>query len=56
MPVIISYNNISHWLDKQAIQEVTQQLLTSDGYEGMSLKQISDWINSLSHNDKNCLN
>ncbi len=56
MPVIISNNNISHWLDKQASRETTQQLLTSDGYEGMAFKQISDWVNSPSHNDKNCLN
>mgnify|MGYP000126006630 FL=1 len=55
MPVIISHNNINHWLDKQAPRETTQQLLASDGYDGMALKQISDWVNSPSHNDKNCL-
>lgn len=56
MPVIIDNKNISLWLDKQASVETTQQLLAADAYQNMQLKQLSDWVNNPSHNDKNCLN
>jgi len=56
MPVIIGSCNYSQWLNKQAATETTQQLLVTDAYQSMQLKQVSDWVNSPSHNDKNCLN
>ena len=56
MPVIINNDNIDQWLNKQASLESTQPLLACDAYQGMELKPVSDWVNSPSHNDKNCLN
>jgi len=56
MPVIIERCNYNQWLNKQTTTETTQQLLVTDGYQSMQLKQVSDWVNSPMHNDKNCLN
>jgi len=56
MPVIIAANNYKQWLNKQATSAETGQLLVSDAYQTMQLKQVSDWVNSPAHNDKNCLN
>ncbi|MCF6252450.1 MAG: SOS response-associated peptidase [Methylococcaceae bacterium] len=56
MPVIIEKQNYSNWLDKHASLETTQQLLGEDGYQGMRITAVSDWVNNPYHNDKNCLN
>lgn len=56
MPVIIGQQNHKQWLDKQTSLETTQQLLGTDAYQGINIKPISDYVNSPSHNDKNCLN
>ena len=56
MPVIIDKQNYNDWLDKQISQEIAQQLLTTDVYQDMTVKPISDWVNNPHHNDKNCLN
>ncbi len=56
MPVIIDNHDYKHWLDKQTSSETRQQLLASDAYQTMELKQVSDWVNNPCHNDKNCLN
>jgi len=56
MPVIIDKQHYSNWLDKQALPEATQLLLTTDAYQGITLKPVSDWVNNPQHNDKKCLN
>jgi putative SOS response-associated peptidase YedK len=56
MPVIVDAQNYKHWLSKQTLPEVTQQILASDAYQGMELKSVSDWVNNPQHNDENCLN
>jgi putative SOS response-associated peptidase YedK len=56
MPVIVDAQNYKHWLSKQTLPEVTQQILASDAYQGMELKPVSDWVNNPQHNDENCLN
>ncbi len=56
MPVIVDEQNYNHWLNKQTLPEVTQQILANDAYQGMELKPISDWVNNPQHNDENCLN
>jgi putative SOS response-associated peptidase YedK len=56
MPVIVDAQNYKHWLNKQTLPEVTQQILASDAYQRMELKPVSDWVNNPQHNDENCLN
>ncbi len=56
MPVIIEQDSYGYWLDKQATEETTEQLLTQDSYQGILVKPISNWVNNPCHNDKNCLN
>ena len=56
MPVIINPQHYDNWLDKQTSLEITQQLLASDGYQDLTFKPISNWVNNPQHNDQNCLN
>lgn len=56
MPVIVNVQNYNHWLNKQTLPEVTQQIFASDAYQGMELKPVSDWVNNPKYNDENGLN
>lgn len=56
MPVLLGRQDYRQWLDKQASLEITQQLLATDSYQGITVKPVSDWVNNPYHNDKNCLN
>ncbi len=56
MPVIITEDDYSIWLDKQVSMEATQGLLRKDSYQSMQIRPVSDWVNNPYHNDPNCLN
>lgn len=56
MPVIVAQPDYRNWLNSQQTPVNLQQLLEKDAYTGMTLKPISNWVNSPLHNGVKCLN
>jgi putative SOS response-associated peptidase YedK len=55
MPVIVPTDHYSTWLNPDSQEPVLQGVLAADGYAGITLKPVSDWVNNPVHDDKDCL-
>jgi len=55
MPVIITPENYSHWLDKTVDEDEAYALLDNQAYAQMTATPVSDWVNNPRHDDERCL-
>jgi len=55
MPVIITTDHYSHWLDKAANTDDVFALLDNPAYTSMIATPVSDWVNNPRHDDERCL-
>ncbi len=55
MPVIVPSQHFEQWLDGEQKEESLKPLLKSYSDELMEAYEISDWVNSPSHNDARCM-
>jgi len=55
MPVIITPENYTHWLDKTVDEDEAFALLDNQAYTEMTATPVSDWVNNPRHNDERCL-
>ncbi len=55
MPVIITPDYYSRWLDKKNTAIEMTDFLAADAYGEMQLTAISTWVNNPLHNDAKCL-
>jgi len=55
MPVIITPDSYSQWLDKSTDENQVFELLDNQAISSMMATPISGWINNPRHNDERCL-
>jgi putative SOS response-associated peptidase YedK len=55
MPVIITPEHYSQWLDKSTDENETFELLDNQAYGLMTATPVSDWVNNPMHNDERCV-
>jgi len=55
MPVIITPDQYSKWLNKSADEDSAFALLANQAYTEMTATPVSDYVNNPRHNDERCL-
>jgi len=55
MPVIITPEHYSQWLDKSTDENEAFELLDNQAYGLMTATPVSDWVNNPMHNDERCV-